>query len=107
MLSKFCDIRKSVVRFSQNDINGNEDILLETEASHHQINHHYHHYICRFNEVFMADLQNRISQMTSENNDPKFDLLKAALYEAIPRQPPIKQRNIRANQFFFHIQNNK
>ena len=29
----------------------------------------------------MADIQNRISQVTSENNDPEFDLFKAALNE--------------------------
>ena len=31
------------------------------------------------NEVFMADVQNRISQVISENNDLEFDLFKAAL----------------------------
>ena len=32
------------------------------------------------NEVFMADAQNRISQVTSENNDLEFDLFKVALF---------------------------
>ena len=49
----------------------------------------------------MADVQHRISQVISENNDPKFDLFKAALDEAIPRQTPIKQRYVRANQTSF------
>ena len=33
------------------------------------------------NEVFMADVQNKISQVTSENDDLEFDLFKAALKE--------------------------
>ena len=37
MLSKFCDIRNRVVRFSKNDINGNEDILQKTKANHYHI----------------------------------------------------------------------
>ena len=28
-------------------------------------------------EVFMADVQNRISQVTSENNDPEFDVFQS------------------------------
>ena len=44
----------------------------------------------------MADVQNRISQVTSENLE--FDIFKAALNEAIQRYAPIKQRYVRANQ---------
>ena len=40
------------------------------------------------NEVFMADVQNRISQLTSENSDPEFDLFKAPLNEAIQKHAP-------------------
>ena len=36
----------------------------------------YNHFT---NEVFMADVQNRISQVISENNDLEFDLFKATL----------------------------
>ena len=50
------------------------------------------------NEVFMDDVQNRISQVTSENNDLEFDLFKEALNEAIQRYAPIKQLYVRANQ---------
>ena len=49
------------------------------------------------NEVFMADVQNRISHVTSENNDLEFDLFKAVLNEAIQKHAPIKQRYVRAN----------
>ena len=35
-----------------------------------------------FSEVFMADFQNRISQVTSENNDLEFDIFKAVLNQA-------------------------
>ena len=37
------------------------------------------------NEVFMADAQNRISQVTSENNELEFGIFKTALNEAIQR----------------------
>ena len=50
------------------------------------------------NEVFMADFQNRISQVTSENNDLEFDIFKAILNQAIQKHAPIKQRYVRANQ---------
>ena len=50
------------------------------------------------NEVFMVDFQNTISQVTSENNDLKFDIFKAILYQAIQKHAPIKQRCVRANQ---------
>ena len=50
------------------------------------------------NEMFMADVQNRISQVTSENNNLEFDLFKATPNEAIQKQDPIKQRYVRANQ---------
>ena len=38
----------------------------------------------------MADVQNRISQVASENKEHEFDLFKTALNEAIQRQAPIK-----------------
>ena len=50
------------------------------------------------NEVFMADFQNTISQVTSENNDLEFDIFKAILNQAIQKHAPIKQRYVRANQ---------
>ena len=50
------------------------------------------------NEVFMADVKNRISQVTSENNSLDFDIFKAALNEAIQKHAPIKQRYVCANQ---------
>ena len=59
------------------------------------------------NKVFMDDVQNRISQVTSENNDLEFDLFKAALNEAIQRHAPIKQRYVRANQAFINKTINK
>ena len=43
------------------------------------------------NEVFMADVENRISQVTSENNDLEFDIFKAVLNEAIQKYAPVKQ----------------
>ena len=46
----------------------------------------------------MADVQNRISQMTSENNDLEVDVFKAVHNEAIQKQTPIKQWYVRANQ---------
>ena len=36
--------------------------------------------------------------MTSENNRHEFDLFKSALNEAIQRDAPIKQRDVRGNQ---------
>ena len=51
----------------------------------------YHSYKNFSNEVFMGDFQNRISQVTSENNDLKFDIFKAALNQAIQKHAPIKQ----------------
>ena len=51
----------------------------------------YHNYKSFSNEVFMADVQNRISQMTSENNDLEVDVFKAVHNEAIQKQTPIKQ----------------
>ena len=50
------------------------------------------------NEVFMADSQNRISQVTSENNDLEFDIFKSVLNQAIQKHAPIKQRYVRSNQ---------
>ena len=35
------------------------------------------------NEVFMSDIQNRISQVTSESNEHEFDSFNKALNEAI------------------------
>ena len=49
----------------------------------------------------MADVQNRISQVTSENNELEFDIFKTALNEVIQRHAPIKQRYVRANQVPF------
>ena len=46
----------------------------------------------------MADVQNIISQVTTENNDLELDIFKAALNKAIQKHAPIKQRNPRANQ---------
>ena len=43
-------------------------------------------------------VQNKISQVTSENNDLEFDLFKEALHEAFQRHAPIKQRYVCANQ---------
>ena len=45
----------------------------------------------------MADVQNRISQVTYENNDLEFDIFKAVHNEAIQKHAPIKQRYVRAN----------
>ena len=42
--------------------------------------------------------QNRISQVTSENNNLEFDIFKAVLSKAIQKHAPIKQRNLRANE---------
>ena len=39
----------------------------------------------------MANVQNRISQLTSENNSFEFHLLKAALNKSIQGYVPIKQ----------------
>ena len=50
------------------------------------------------NEVFMADFQSKISQVTSENNDLEIDIFKAALNQAIQKHSPIKQGYVRANQ---------
>ena len=50
------------------------------------------------NEVFMADVQNRISQVTSENNELEFDIFKIALDKVIQRHAPVKQRYVCANQ---------
>ena len=44
------------------------------------------------NEVFMADVENRISQVTSENKDLEFDVFKAVLNEAIQKHVPTKQQ---------------
>ena len=47
----------------------------------------------------MADFQNTISQVTSENNDLEFDIFKAVLnQQTIQKHAPIKQRYVRANQ---------
>ena len=42
----------------------------------------------------MADLQNRISQVTSENSDFEFEIFKAILKEAIQKHVPTKQRYV-------------
>ena len=43
------------------------------------------------NEVFMADFQNRISQVTSENSDLEFEIFKAVLSQPIQKHAPIKR----------------
>ena len=50
------------------------------------------------NEVFMADFRNRISQVTSENNDLEFVIFRAVLNQGIQKHAPIKKRYVRANQ---------
>ena len=40
----------------------------------------------------MADVQDRLSQVTSENSDLEFGILKPVLNEAIQKHAPIKQR---------------
>ena len=50
----------------------------------------YHSYK-KFSVVFMANVQNKISQVTSENNYLEFDVFKAVLNEAIQKHAPIKQ----------------
>ena len=49
----------------------------------------------------MADFQNRISQVTSENNCLELDIFKAVLNQTIQKHAPIKQRYVRANQASF------
>ena len=44
-----------------------------------------------FSVVFMANVQNKISQVTSENNYLEFDVFKAVLNEAIQKHAPTKQ----------------
>ena len=46
----------------------------------------------------MADIQNRISEVTFEYNEFEFDPFNTALSEAIERHAPIKRRYVRANQ---------
>ena len=46
----------------------------------------------------MADVQNRISQITSEINELEFDIFRTALNEAIQRHNPIKQQYVLVNQ---------
>ena len=58
----------------------------------------YRRYKIFSNEVFMADFQNTISQVTFENNDLEFDIFKAVLNQAIQKHAPIKQRYVRENQ---------
>ena len=58
----------------------------------------YRNYKDFSNEVFYVDVQNRISQVTSENKELEFDIFKTALNEATQRRPPIKQRYSCANQ---------
>ena len=51
----------------------------------------YRNYKHCSNEVFMLDVKNSITQMTSENNDLEFDRFKTALDKAIQRHAPIKR----------------
>ena len=46
----------------------------------------------------MADFQNRISQVTSENKDVEFDIFKAVLSQAIQKLGPIKLQYVCVNQ---------
>ena len=46
----------------------------------------------------MADFQNRISQVTSENNELEFDIFKTPFNEVIQRHASIKQQYVCANQ---------
>ena len=39
----------------------------------------------------MADFQNRISQVTSENSDLEFEIFKAVLSQSIQKHAPIKR----------------
>ena len=51
----------------------------------------YHSYKIFSNEVFLADVQNRMSQVVFENNDLESDIFKAVLNKAIQKYAPIKQ----------------
>ena len=44
-----------------------------------------------FSVAFMANVQNKISKVTSENNYLEFDVFKAVLNEAIQKHAPTKQ----------------
>ena len=57
----------------------------------------YRSYKIFSNEVFLADVQKRMSQVVSENNDLEFDIFKAVLNEATQKYASIKQY-VRANQ---------
>ena len=46
----------------------------------------------------MADFQNRISQVTSEDNELEFDIFKTPFNEVIQRHASIKQQYVCANQ---------
>ena len=53
----------------------------------------YRNYKHFLNEAFMFDVKNSIIQMTSENNNLKFDQFKLALlFKAIQRHAPITSR---------------
>ena len=54
------------------------------------------------NEVFMADFQNRISQVTSENNDFEFDIFKAVLNQAIQKTRSNKTAICLCKSSYFH-----
>ena len=43
------------------------------------------------NEVLMADVQDKRSQVTPKNNELEFDFFKIAINEAIQRHAPKKQ----------------
>ena len=70
----------------------------KTKANHYTTYRSYKNFS---NEIFMADVQNRISQVTPENNDLEFDLFQAVLNEAIQKHAPIKRPYVRANQVPF------
>ena len=52
-------------------------------------------------EVFMTDVQNGISRLTSENNELEFNIFITAINEANQKHAPIKQRYLNANQVPF------
>ena len=54
-------------------------IFQKTKANHYT----YCSYKHFSNEIFVADVQNSISQVTSENNKLEFDIFKTAFNEAI------------------------
>ena len=56
------------------------------------------------NKVFLFDVENNINQLTSENNDLKFDRFEVALDEAIQRHAlgMFEQTSFLSKQSAFH-----